>query len=135
MLYVSAGQCLYVEEQEGDIIEEREGGISYTEEPVQEICTGSFCSCILYLRAKGHGVSGDARDLQPNYFGVPHKGDIALFKYSNGIFHASYVEAVFPSGAFYVSEANYRAGKYTERTIMADDPFLRGFIHFVGSEL
>jgi len=99
---------------------------SFTEEPV---CTGSFCSCIIYLQLKGHGVSGDAKDLQPNYFGVPHKGDLALFKYSNGVYHAAYVEAVFPSGAFYISEANYRAGKYTERTIFPDDSFLRGFIH------
>ena len=41
------------------------------EEPVQDICTGPFCSCIIFLReTKGLDVRVDAYFLFPNYFGV-----------------------------------------------------------------
>ena len=106
---------------------------AFAQEPpvVEEIaCTGQFCSCVIYLREnKGLPVSGNAVDFQPNYFGVPHRGDIAIFKYSNGTSHVGFVEYPFPSGNFYVSEANFKPGEYSERVVMLDDPFLVGFIH------
>ena len=101
------------------------------EEPVQDICTGPFCSCVIFLReTKGLDVRGDAEFLVPNYFGTPREGDIALFKYSSGVAHAAYVFTSFTDNAFYVHEANFKRGEYTERAIFTDDPFLIGFIRF-----
>ena len=88
------------------------------------------CSCMRYLRIiKGLSVGGyDAGDIQPNSF-TPHKGDVALFKYTN-IYHAAYIEETYFI-SFKVSEWNYVAGKYTERIIRNDDPALRGYLHKV----
>ena len=49
--------------------------------------------------------------------------------HSPEVAHAAYVEIVYPSGNFQVSEWNYEAGEYTERVIEKDDPALVGFIH------
>ena len=90
------------------------------------------CSCMQYLKIKGIQVSQqNASDLQPNYFGSPFHGDVAIFRYPN-IAHASFVEEVYIS-SFLVSEWNYYEGRYSERVIMKDDPALIGFIHFIGS--
>ena len=92
--------------------------------------TDPNCSCILYIQSKGVNISGDAEFLQPNYWGRPFVGSVALFYYpNNDIYHASFVEEVYINGNFLVSEANYREGKYTERVIESDNKFLRGFIH------
>ena len=89
---------------------------------------------MIYLQNKGIVVSQkNASDLQPNYFGSPFKGDVAIFHYPN-IAHASYVEVTFPSGNFLVSEWNYYKGEYSERVILKDDPYLIGFIHKVSAE-
>lgn len=90
---------------------------------------GAYSSCMVYLRNRGIVISGmDAADLIPNYFGTPFVGDVAIFHYTNTA-HASYVELVYPSGNFEISEANYVSNEYSERLIMLDDPFLIGFLH------
>ena len=95
-------------------------------EPV--ICTGLFCFCVTYIREqKGVDIRGDAKYLVPNYFGEPARGDVILFKYSNGVWHVAYIEEVY-NGVYYVSEANYHAGKEGNRLINFDDPDIVGFI-------
>lgn len=91
--------------------------------------TDKNCSCILYIQSRGIPISGDAKDLVPNWKGEVYKGDIALFYFpTTNIYHAALVEEVY-IGAFLVSEANFVEGEITERVIRKDDPFLRGFIH------
>ena len=103
---------------------------------VKKVCADyrdRYCSCMSYLKLRGIVVSQkNASDLQPNYFGSPFKGDVAIFHYPN-IAHASFVEEVYLK-SFLVSEWNYYAGKYSERVIQKDDPYLIGFIHKVSAE-
>ena len=92
--------------------------------------TSYGCSCMSYLKLRGIVVSQkNASDLVPNYFGSPFHGDVAIFHYPN-IAHASFVEEVYIS-SFLVSEWNYYEGRYSERVIQKDDPYLIGFIHKV----
>lgn len=89
------------------------------------------CSCVVYVREiKGIDFQGDAYTAQPNYFGVPFVGDLAIFHYPD-ISHLAFVEEVYINGNFKVSEWNYLPGQATTRIIMADDEFLIGFIHQV----
>ena len=89
-----------------------------------------LCSCIKYLKSLGLDVGGNnAADLKPNAFS-PTQGDIVLFYYPrNKTHHAAYVKWVFPSGAFFVQETNFKKCEYGERVIFASDPFVIGFIH------
>jgi hypothetical protein len=96
--------------------------------PEQDICTGLFCFCVTYIREQRDvDIRGDAENLVPNYFGVPEKGDVILFKYPNGVSHVSFIEEVF-NGVWWVSEANFKRGKRTERIIQFDDSAIIGFI-------
>jgi hypothetical protein len=109
---------------EPPIVEEQQPSI--VERP---ICTGLYCYCVTYIREnRGVDIRGDAKDMEPNYFGAPQKGDVALFRYSTGSSHVAFIEAILPSGNFYVSEANFIPGEYGERVVMIDDPYLVGFI-------
>ena len=104
--------------------------IEFEEEPLLEE-EGIYCSCMIHLKRKGIIVSQkNASDLIPNFFGTPETGNVAIFHYKDTA-HAAYVEFPYPSGNFVVSENNYEKCKYTERLIMADDPFLIGFIRKV----
>ena len=115
---------------------EPESETSTSSEVVVSVCksyTDYGCSCMIYLQNRGIVVSQkNASDLQPNYFGSPFKGDVAIFHYPN-IAHASFVEEVYLK-SFLVSEWNYYAGKYSERVIQKDDPYLIGFIHNLQTE-
>lgn len=106
--------------------------IEVVEEPLLEE-EGIYCSCMIHLKRKGIIVSQkNASDLVPNFFGTPETGDVAIFHYTDTA-HAAFVEFPYPSGNFVVSENNYEKCKYTTRLIMADDPFLIGFIRHVGN--
>lgn len=101
------------------------------EEPKEEVkkVDSIYCSCILYLKSRGVGISGNASTLIPTYQGPAYKGFVVLFKYNNGEYHAALVEEVYPSGNFLISEANYERCQFGERVVFKDDPALRGFIH------
>jgi len=88
------------------------------------------CSCIQCLQAWGHGITGNAWDLEPNYFGFPYEGDIALFY--DGQYHAAEVTETYLK-SFRIRECNYNKCKYSERVIQLDNPTLRGFIHRLSS--
>lgn len=101
----------------------------------KEICESIYdygCSCMVHLQNRGYDVSGNASELQPNYFGIPFVGDLALFKYET-IYHAAIVEIVYLSGNFEVSECNFEAGKCDSRLVLINDKALRGFIHRVSN--
>ena len=121
-------------EEESDLnVQESRVGIP-SETSVDEgisVCehyTQPRCSCILYLKnVKGLNIKGNAIDLKPTHYNDPQHGDVALFRYENGVGHAAFVEAAMPK-AIYVSEWNYKEGKYTERTIMLNNPSIYGYL-------
>ena len=115
---------------------ETESETATSSDVVVSVCesyTDKYCSCMIYLQNRGIVVSQkNASDLQPNYFGSPFKGDVAIFHYEK-ISHAAYVEETYIK-SFLVSEWNYYEGRYSERVIMKNDPYLIGFIHNLQTE-
>ena len=132
IVYEQAGQCYYVEVVTPEVITmvEIETATS-SEVVVSVICTDYRdygCSCMVHIRNMGIVVSGyDAKDLVPNYFGSPFKGDVANFHYPT-IAHAGYVMEVYLK-SFLISECNYTPATCGTRIIQKDDPNLIGFIH------
>lgn len=80
--YVSADTKITIEFEEVDFEE-------------NERCDNLYnygCSCVVYVREiKGIDFQGDAYTAQPNYFGRPFVGDVAIFHYPE-ISHLAYVE-------------------------------------------
>ncbi len=100
------------------------------EEEPEEVCedyTDYGCSCVIYIQNKGINIRGNAEDMIPNFGGIAEVGDVAIFHFPN-IAHIAYVEIVYESGNFLVSEWNYREGLHTERVIMKNNPYLIGFL-------
>ncbi len=75
-----------------------------------------YCSCVVYLQNKGIDISGNAINLEPNYFGEPQRGDVIIFRYPNGKAHTAFLEEVY-NEVYWVSEWNYFSGEKSERRI------------------
>ena len=120
----SANNYIAVESEEQTPEPEMEQGSS----GICEDYTQKYCSCILYLQERGLNIRGNAVDLVPNT-DRPFVGGVVIFHYPSGVAHASYIEIVFPSGNFRVSEWNYREGQYTERNIFKDDKNIYGYMY------
>jgi hypothetical protein len=97
-------------------------------EPIYEhrgVCEGEFCSCIVFLQNKGILIKGDAIDQVPNlHLTEAVEGDILLFDYE-GIGHAALILQKY-NGVWFVEEANYKEGEYTQRTIEFGDKSVVG---------
>lgn len=85
-------------------------------------------SCVKYVRSKIPLPSmRTPADVKPN---IPACTNCAvLFEYPNGD-HIALSEYLFPGGV-YISETNWKTGKYTERFIHWDDPAFLGFYKFI----
>jgi len=123
--YYQGGLCKYEPFSTTQELQERETCESYLD---------YGCSCVIHVQAKCAPISGDAEDVQLNYFGTPFVGDVAKFQYPL-FYHVACVETVFPSGNFIVSECNYRAGKCDNtRIVLKDDQYLLGFLHNIKND-
>jgi len=90
---------------------------------------------MLGLVDRGFSIEGlDAEKLQVNAF-TGLTGDIILFYFpKTDIHHAGEIVVTFPSKNMIVYECNYTPGTCGERLVMVDDPTIRGYLHFIGSE-
>lgn len=111
--------------------------VAIQNEPVEQssgssVCkdyTQKYCSCVLYLRSqKGLNIFGDAITQKPTHTKNPKRGDVIIFRYTNGQAHVAFIEGILPSGLIYISEWNYYEGEYSERSIDPTDPSIYGFI-------
>ena len=96
-----------------------------SEQKVPDVKTGTFCSCVVYVRSQGVdiptlGEEGTPDSLIPN--SPPVQGAAVLFSYG----HIAYIQAILPGG-MWVTEANKTPCEKTERFVPYDDPFIRGF--------
>ena len=84
------------------------------------------CSCMIYLQVeKGLPIYGDAISVEPNYFGTAERGDVIIFRYSNGEAHTAFNEETY-NGVYFISEDNFYAGEHSTRIIDIDNPDIYG---------
>lgn len=82
---------------------------------------------MVYLQIeKGLPIYGDAVDIEPNYFGEPRRGDVIIFRYTNGKAHTAFIEEVY-NGVYRISEDNYYEGKHSQREILFTNSDIYGF--------
>ena len=83
------------------------------------------CSCVQYARQFLDVPRGDAKDLKPN--SKPIVGGAILFSYSSDD-HIAIIKDVVDDG-WIVTEANFKRCKITERKVLFNDKFIRGFYY------
>ncbi len=108
---ITPSQVIYTAEEVEEIVSE------YREEKVCESYLDKYCSCMVYLQTeKGIDISGNAIDIEPNYFGEPQRGDVIIFRYPNGKAHTAFLEEVY-NEVYWISEWNYFPAEKSERRI------------------
>lgn len=91
------------------------------------------CYCVMWIRETYNvPIYGDAKLQVPNIaVNTVKEGDIALYRYPSGIYHAAVVTKIFPNGvyddSYTVIQSNKVHCKVTTETLSLSDPNLRGF--------
>ena len=99
-----------------------------TEDIITEAPTNwsELCSCVLYVKALGHDISGNAVNLKVNTT-TPQVGGLALFRYPDGQGHVAFIEQVLEDGIT-VSETNYNRCQWSRRFVEFNNYALRGYL-------
>lgn len=86
----------------------------------------TVCSCVKYAKTLVAGVPSQNADRFVSNTSIAHVGELALFRYSNGIAHVAVVTAV-NKYTFVVAESNFKPCYTGRRTVSLNDPALVGF--------